>query len=263
MKLRNTLCILSASLLLLLAGCTQEPQEDVTWYTKEQVRTFFGTQTTRSVYEYNEDWSTGSITTYVDGELESTVTYEHTETGYITRGVQDGVEDVLEVVITRDEAGNAVHTEQYLNGQLSSTADSTFDEKGNMLTYGTHVVEPDLYLQQKTEYDADGNKIRVIVDNGYGLTITEYTYDSQGRLVKESSPNSNSRTEYTYSDGGKLETALIYGENGELTNKRISTYDDYSNMLLQETYDAEGNVMLTTALSYISTDGRTSSGIAG
>ena len=103
----------------------------------------------------------------------------------------------------------------------------------------------------------------VTTDNGYMITITEYSYDSQGRLVKESSPNSNSRTEYTYSDGGKLETALIYGENGELTNKRISTYDDYGNMLLQETYDAVGNVMLTTTLSYISTDGRTSSGIAG
>lgn len=263
MKLRKILCILSASLLLLLTGCTQELQEDVTWYTKEQVRTFFGTQTTRSVYEYNEDWSTGSITTYVDGALESTVTYEHTETGYITRGIQDGVEDVMEVVITRDDAGNAVHTEQYLNGQLSSSADSTFDEKGNMLTYHTHVVEPDLYLKQETEYDSNGNKIKLTVDNGYMVTVTEYTYNSQGRLVKESSPNSNSRTEYTYSDGGKLETALIYGENGELTNKRISTYDDYGNMLLQETYDAEGNVMLTTALSYISTDGRTSSGIAG
>ena len=53
MKLRKIICILLITLLLLLTGCTQEPAEDVTWYTKEQVRTFFGTQTTRSVYEYN------------------------------------------------------------------------------------------------------------------------------------------------------------------------------------------------------------------
>lgn len=262
MKLGKIICFL-LTILLLLTGCGQTPEEDVTWYTKEQVRTFFGTQTTRSVYEYNEDWSTGSITTYVDGELESTVIYEHTETGYITRSTQDGVEDVMEVVITRDEAGNAVHTEQYLNGQLSSSADSTFDEQGNMLTYHTHVVEPDLYLHQETEYDSNGNKTKVTADNGYMVTVTEYTYDSQGRLVKESSPDFKSWTEYTYEDGGRLETALIYGENGELTNKRISSYDDYGNLLLQETCDAEGNVMMTTALSYISTDGRTSSGISG
>ena len=259
MKLRKILCILSASLLLLMAGCSQTPEEDVTWYMKEDIRTFFGAQTTRYVYEYNDDWSTGSITTYENGEMLGTITYEHTESGYIT---QDG-DDVTEVIYTKDDAGNVTHTENYLNGQLSSATDCTFDEKGNMLTYHTHVVEPDLYLKQETEYDSNGNKIKLTVDNGYMVTVTEYTYDSQGRLVKESSPSSNSRTEYTYSDGGKQETALIYGENGELTNKRVSTYDDYGNMLLQETYDAEGNVMLTTALSYISTDGRTSSGIAG
>lgn len=263
MKLKKIICILLTALLLLLTGCAQEPAEDVTWYIKEQVRTFFGTQTTHSVYEYNQDWSTGSITTYVDGELESTVTYERTETGYITRGTQDGVEDVMELVITRDEAGNAIRTEQYLNGQLSSTAEATFDGQGNMLTYDTHVVGPDLYLHQETEYDAKGNKTKVTVDNGYGLTVTEYVYDSQNRLIKESSPESNAWTEYAYEDSGKLETALIYGENGELTNKRISTYDDYGNLLLQETYDADGNIVLTTACSYVSTDGRISSGIEG
>ena len=41
MKLRKILCILSASLLLLLIGCSQEPKEDIAWHTKEQVRTFF------------------------------------------------------------------------------------------------------------------------------------------------------------------------------------------------------------------------------
>lgn len=263
MKLRNNFCILLAALLLLMAGCSQAPEEDVTWYMKEEIRTFFGTQTTRYVYEYNNDWSTGSITTYVDGQLESTVTYEHTETGYITRGIQDGVEDVMEVVITRDEAGNAIHTEQYLNGQLSSSADTTFDEQGNMLTYDTHVVEPDLHLHQETEYDSNGNKTKMTVDNGYGLTVTEYTYDLHGRLVKESSPDSNSWTEYTYEDGGNVQTTLYYGENGELVNKRITTYDDYGNALLQETYDAEGNIVISAARSYVSTDGRTSSGISG
>ena len=263
MKLRKSLCIFAASLLLLLTGCSNAPEEEVTWYTKEDIRTYFGTQTTHYVYEYNEDWSTGTITTYVDGELESFVTYEHTETGYITRGTQDGVEDVMEVVITKDEAGNAIHTEQYLNGQLSSTADSTFDDQGNMLTYDTYVVAADLHLHQKTEYDAQGNKVRMTADNGYAVSVTEYTYDSQGRLKTESIPDSNTRTEYTYSDDGKVQTALYYDENGELTNKSITTYDEYGNSLLQENYDAEGNLIMSAARSYVSTDGRTSSGISG
>lgn len=184
MKLRKIICILLTTLLLLMAGCSQTPEEDVTWYMKEDIRTFFGAQTTRYVYEYNDDWSTGSITTYENGEMLGTITYEHTETGYITRGIQDGVEDVMEVVITRDDAGNAVHTEQYLNGQLSSSADSTFDKNGNMLTYHTHVVEPDLYLKQETEYDSNGNKIKLTVDNGYMVTVTGIHLQQPGPSCK-------------------------------------------------------------------------------
>ena len=258
MKLKKSLCIFAASLLLLLAGCSKAPEEEVTWYMKEDIRTYFGTQTTHYVYEYNEDWSTGSITTYTDGELHGTITYEHTENGYITR---DG-DAVTEVVITRDDAGNAIRTENYLNGQLSGTADSTFDENGNMLTYDAYFVEQDMHLHQETEYDAQGNKIRMSVDNGYTVSVTEYTYDSKGRLKTESIPDTNTRTEYSYSDGGKVQTALSYG-GGKVTGKSITTYDEYGNPLLQETYDAEGNLVMSAARSYVSTDGRISSGISG
>ena len=259
MKLRKHILILTSILLLLLTVCSKAPEETVTWYMKEDFRTFFGTQTTHYVYEYNEDWSTGSITTYENGELLGTITYEHTETGYITR---DG-DAVTEVVISSDDAGNAVHTENYLNGQLSGTADSTFDDQGNMLTCDTYFVEPEMHLHQETEYDTRGNKIRMSVDNGYAVSVTEYTYDIKGRLVKESNPDSNTRTEYTYSGGGKVQTALSYSGNGEVTGKRVTTYDEYGNALLQENYDAEGNLVMSAVRSYVSTDGRTSSGIEG
>jgi len=264
MKLRKILCILSASLLLLLIGCSQEPAEDATWYKKEEFRTFFGTQTTRYVYEYNDDWSTGSITTYIDDELYSTITYEHTEIGYITHGVgQDGTEETLEVIVTRDEAGNAVRTEQYVNGQLSSTSESTFDDKGNMLTFDTHVLEPDLYLRTETEYDSDGKKLRQTTDNGYAVTTTEYTYDSKGRLIKETGTDSPGWTEYSYSKNGTVQTATFYDENGAVSGTQVTTYDQYGNVLLLETFDASGAETMTMAYSYVSTDGRTSSGIAG
>lgn len=259
MKLRKSLCIFAASLLLLLAGCSKAPEEDVAWYMKEDIRTFFAVQTTLYVYEYNEDWSTGSITVYENGEMLGTIIYEHTKNGYITR---DG-DDVTEVIYTKDEAGNATHTENYLNGQLSSTTDCTFDDKGNMLTYDTYLVEPEMHLHQQTEYNAQGNKVRMTIDNGYTTSVTEYTYDSQGRLKTESNPDSNSRTEYRYTDSGKVQTALSYDGTGELTGKSVTTYDEYGNALLQESFDAEGNLVMSSARSYISTDGRTSSGIGG
>lgn len=264
MNFRKYACILLSLLLLLLTGCSQEPSEDATWYKKEEFRTFFGTQTTHYVYEYNDDWSTGSITTYIDDELYSTVTYEHTETGYITHGVgQDGTEETMEVIVTRDEAGNPIRTEQYVNGQLSSVSESTFDDEGNRLTFDTHVVEPDLYLRTETVYDAAGKKLRETTDNGYTVTTTEYTYDAEGRLIKETGTDSPGWTEYTYAKNAPVQTAAFYDENGNLSGTRITTYDPYGNVLLQETFDANGEETMTMAFSYISTDGRTSSGIEG
>lgn len=259
MKLRKIICILLTTLLLLLTGCTRESAEEVTWYMAEDIRTFYGTQTTRYVYAYNEDWSTGSISVYENDEMLGTITYEHTETGYITR---DG-DDVTEVIYTKDDAGNVIHTENYLNGQLSGTTDCTFDEKGNMLTYDAYFVEQDMHLHQETEYDDQGNKIRMTVDNGYATTVTEYTYDPQGRLAQESTPDSNARTEYSYTDGGRIQTALSYIGTSEVAGKRITTYDEFGNALLQESYDAEGNLVMSAVRSYVSTDGRTSSGIEG
>lgn len=256
--------VLTALLLLGINACSQDPQEDVTYYMKELVHTYTDGQTSRSVYEYNEDWSTRSITTYENEDLYSTITYEMTETGYITRGTApDGTAETMEVVITRDENDNILRTEQYVNGELSTTAEYTYDENGSMLTYSANVIDAGMSLRQEFTYDSRGNKIKVVADSGYGITTTEYTYDAQNRLVKESSPDSPSRTEYTYEDGGKLETASIYDENGELFGKRITTYDDHGNMLLREIFDANGELMMSTACSYIGTDGSTSSGIAG
>lgn len=265
MKRRSLLClVLTAPLLLCMSACSREPAEDVTYRLKEQINTYSGGHTIRSVYEYNEDWSTASITTYENGELDSTITYEMTDTGYITRGIgQDGTEETLEVVVTRDENGNILRTEQYVNGALSTTAEYTHDENGNMLTYFADVIDAGMTLRQEFTYDKNGNKIKAVADNGYGVTTTEYTYDAQNRLVRESSPDSPGWTEYTYEKDGKLETAFVYDDNGQLSATQVITYDDHGNMLLRETYDVNGEMMMTTARSYIGTDGSVSSGIAG
>ena len=251
------------ALLGLLTACSQAPKEDVTWHIKEQVHTYSGGQTNRQVYEYNEDWSTASVTMYDNEVLSVVQTYEITETGYILRATRDGVEETLEVVITKDENGNVTHTEQYANGVLTTVADSTFDVQGNLLTYTARLPEADMTLCQEFTYDSQGNKVRAVSNSGYGASTTEYTYDARNRLIKESSPDDPSRTEYSYEEDGRLETALIYDENGELSGKRITTYDAYGNVLLRESFDAQGNLLMSSAFSYIGTDGSVSSGIAG
>jgi len=82
-------------------------------------------------------------------------------------------------------------------------------------------------------------------------------------LIKETGTDSPGWTEYSYSKNGTVQTATFYDENGAVSGTQVTTYDQYGNVLLLETFDASGAETMTMAYSYVSTDGRTSSGIAG
>ncbi len=263
MRKRALSISLAVLLLLALSGCSQEPDPDVKFYQTEQISTYFGTSTTRTVTEYAEDWSTYKMTTWQDGELLSTVNYEVTETGYIARSTQDGVEEIMEIKATKNEAGKPICLENYINGELYSTSEYTYDENGNMLTFVSNMLSANMVLRQEFTYDWQGNKIRQVVDSGYGAVTTVYEYNSRNQLVKESSPDSPSWTKYEYSDGSKTQTALSYDESGELSAKTIETYDDWGNLLTRQSYDASGALVIDMAYSYLGTDGTVSSGIAG
>ncbi len=261
---KRALSILLAVLLLpALAGCSQEPKSDVKFYTTELSTTYFGTSTTRTVYEYSEDFTQYTMTNWQDDELLSTVNYEVTETGYIARGTQDGVEEIMEVKGTKDEAGNPIYSEQYNNDELTSTTECTYDGNGNMLTFVSNTLSVGVVIRQEFTYDENGNKIKQINDYNGSITTTEYEYDSQSRLVRECSPDSSGWKEYEYSDGGKTQTAFAYDENGALSAKIIETYDDWGNLLTRQSYDESGALVIDMAYSYLGTDGTVSSGIKG
>jgi len=250
---------------LLLAGCEAKTAEAVKYYKTETIHTFFGTSTTREVNEYDEEWNLVHTTTYQDGTEVSQVDYEYTDTGYRMEGIQNGMEETLEFYITKDKQGNVLRTEQYLNGELYNVSDCTYDQTGNLLTQESNIPMANMTIKLEMEYDENGNRIQTVQDNGYDIGTTTYSYDPEGRLITETyhtkAGNSTSRTEYSYSDDGLIQTALIFEVDGSCSGKRVTTYDEAGNMLRQETYNADDQLMTTTACSYIGTDGSVSSGI--
>lgn len=262
--MKKNIGILLLILSLLLVGCGAE-KEDVIFYKTETIRTFFGASSTREVNEYDEEWNLIHTTTYQDGAEVSQVNYEYTDIGYRMVGTQNGVEETLEFILTKDDHGNPLHTEQYLNGELYNTSDCTYDEKGNMLTQESTIPMANMTVRLEMEYDENGNRVKTVQDNGFDIGTTTYTYDKNGKLLTETyhtkAGDSTSVTEYSYFEDGLTQTAMIYESDGNYSGKRVTTYDEAGNMLLQETYDAEDQLMMTTACSYIGTDGTISSGI--
>lgn len=263
--MKKNVVILLLILSLLLVGCGTESTEDVKYYKTETIHTFFGAGTTREVNEYDEEWNLIHTTTYQDGAEVSQVDYEYTETGYRMVGIQNGIEETLEFILTKDAQGNLLRTEQYLNGELYNASDCTYDENGNLLTQESSIPMANMTVRLEMEYDEKGNRIKTVQDNGYDIGTTTYTYDADGNLLTETyhtkTGDSTSVTEYGYSDDGLIQTALIYESDGSYSGKRITTYDKAGNMLLQEVYDANEELMTTTACSYVGTDGTISSGI--
>lgn len=251
---------------LLLAGCgAKAAPEEVKYYKTETIRTFFGASTSREVIEYDEEWKTTRITTYQDGAEISQVDYEYTETGLRMIGTQNGTEEILEYIITRDKQGNPLRTEQYLNGELYNSSECTYDTAGNLLTQASTIPAANMTVTLEMKYDENGRLIKTIQDSGYAVGTTAYTYDENGRLLTETyhteAGSGSVIKEYSYSDDGLVQTALIYEADRSYSGKSVTTYDKAGNMLLAENYDADGNLTLSTACSYIGTDGTVSSGI--
>ena len=260
------ICILSLSLLLLfLTACSDNSDTPVTYYMTEMTQSFAGSNSTRSVYEYNEDWSTSKITNYQNGEEVSQLIYEMTETGYLVSSTQDGVLETMEVIVTKDDFGNPIRTEQYQNGALYIYTDCTYDDSGNLLTYDSYMSASDMTYRMEYTYDESGNKTKLITASGSSVSITTYTYNQNHRLLLEESTveasDQVSRTEYSYSENGLVQTAATY-VNGQFSSKVITTYDTAGNKLRMEYYDSSDTLLLTTAWSYIGTDGSISSGIS-
>jgi YD repeat-containing protein len=80
-------------------------------------------------------------------------------------------------------------------------------------------------LGRITRYEYDENDLISKVKNSSNSVITEYTYDSYGRVIKQKNSNS-SYTEYTYK-GNYIESVMNYGKNKELLSGFVYTYNLY------------------------------------
>lgn len=136
-------------------------------------------------YEYNSDSSIKSL-------KDSTYTMAFTYT-------KDGLLDTLTY-----KDGKTLHYE--------------YDEKNRV----AEVTDP---LGRITRYEYDENDLISKVKNSSNSVITEYIYDSYGRVIKQKNSNS-SYTEYTYK-GNYIESVMNYGKNKELLSGFVYTYNLY------------------------------------
>ena len=168
--------------------------------------------------------------------LQETVTpYNHTvieytydERGFLVRNVSTYSEtNIFITEYVRDEEGRALQTRGLdPDGTVLYSTDYEYGDNG--LTSKETYVNGDYRTVTTYTYDELGNLLRRHTDSTDWDSESEYTYDEEGRP-----------TSYTYYDGADLFTTLYTydGEGRPLRTEYSSPDEDY---VIDYTYDAEG-----------------------
>ena len=134
--------------------------------------------------------------------------------------------------ITYDEMGNLVEIIEYDEaGEVVCTEQSTYDTKGNLLTYA--IVSEEYNYHTEFTYDDDDEVLRYqYVDDATGdENVVEYTITKEDNVVIKES------VEYF---------------NGEEANYRklVSEYDENGKLILAEFFDEEGMSIASDYMEY-------------
>ena len=157
---------------------------------------------------------------------DETVRFYYNDSGFLIQRIEtsNGKNTIFDLAYD----GNGMPIKKtctYRSGSQDSW-EGTYDENGNLIKEAA--IIPNWYEKRNYEhiYDAEGNRIKTVCvrtitlsDTPYEYkTITDYTYDANGNLIKEI---------YTYSDGDKEILDYTYDANGNLIKEiRTASYDN-------------------------------------
>lgn len=216
----------------------QEPQEN-----PEPERTF------RIDTENETVWYEG-----YSSERTRSLLYQYDPKGHLVQIVPSGSGGGTIKCYDYDEAGNLVR--EYDSDGIFLT-EYTYDDQGR-LGCTTEIYDGNVLSVETYAYNSQDQRAMATVegvyqgDPGSYSTVKVYSYDDQGRLVKEESETISqiegeneskdfSRTEYVYQDDGNIAESRTYsGEN--LTSETTYTYDQGRLGTQQTTYEPSGEV---------------------
>ena len=212
-------------------------------------------------YEY-DDWGNEIMQAEYqpDGSLESYVHSVYDTNGReikVTYFASDGTITSFSQDIYEGNTGESYYSEAGAEPIL--TAESTFDDAGNELTHVSYYDDGSVDHRWEYEYDDAGvltkeTSYSYLEDGSLDYVIEdEYTYDSQGNVIKENSYHDGELT-YVYErefdeDGNEL-VEYHYDDQGELLFMTKKEYDSQGNRTFYGHYTGEGKPLSLNEYKY-------------
>lgn len=208
------------------------------------------TYTATYVYEHEYDGSGNIVSEKVDTTEEYIIAgestkfdqtflheYRYNEKGILVWENEDGF------VTEYDDFGNMINNNGWeIINEYDDSERLTRSLAKNSGQYTLYEYDPAGNLVKKSSYDAYG-----------GLQgNTEYEYNTDGFLIKETSVYDGEKTEYEYDKQGKITLEVYYNEDGSLDSREEYKYDEFGNEILYTHYEADGSIAEKSETKYTS-----------
>ncbi len=146
-----------------------------------------------------------------------------------------------------DKYGNITKVEEYKNGSLYSTAETTYAGPGKPIDETVYDLRGTL-LNYK-EFDQDGI-LKYESTYEYGQLDEKLEYNKEGLVIRKESTSYDYVIDYAYDEDGNLlsQTNTEYYENGSIKWTLKYTYNSYGDEILKEQTDANGNTRIVSEI---------------
>lgn len=247
------LTIFLLTTLLLLSGCTktEEPENPyrLKSYTSESSIAGVPQSSIRCDYFYDESGQIYRFDSYWKGELHRSELLEWDEYGNVTRATvtgSDGSQSIEEHRLTLDTQHRILRDEVYVGDSCQEISEYAYDKDGNqtmqtLVRYPKTNEDPSVTCRIDMTYDKDGSLLREDIQWNQKLpTHTDYSY-ADGKPDKISNYDEHNRltdyTQYSYDETGLIVTLTTYAADGTLEETVVNTYDEFGNLLTNESWD--------------------------
>jgi len=183
----------------------------------------------------------------------------YNEDGYLIEFQQfNGKNEMFErTSYTVDEDGKVTYSVTVSNqGIIKTYTNPEYDNEDNLIVNKIYDNTNKLIREENYEYNGDGNLISKTITNvpANVSRLTEYEYNNEDELTREIVYDRNGDMKqirnFVYDDEGREIDSDLQLANGEFT-RFITTYDDNDNMLVQQWYDIDANLLQEDTYEYV------------
>ena len=248
---------------MLLCGCGKAEEPENPYRIKTQIHETYHTDRTKTVrteYHYDENGWLSELQAFDGDDWWYTTKFILDEKGNnhgSERNAADGTQ-TEEKGLTFDDQGRMLTSESSINGEVTATTEYGYGKDGQITKLYINRIgslhEEDWKSFVDRTYDRKGRLIREDTrwephDDNTSYTLYHYEQDRLLRTETYKEETFDSYTDYTYDETGLIQTAISYEADGTLQSKRVTTFDEYGNQILQERYQ-DGEVYWRTENIY-------------